>query len=175
MTGRDTPAFPWWIRKIDIHGREVYRWRARLVRHEGELWLFEAVMQLPAGPVEVGGLVFHPGDRVLEAYFTQRWYNILELYGPSGARLRGWYANLARPPVFPGPHELHYVDLALDLVVLPDGRMQEVDRESFEGLPLGEHERRRALRHWEGLRRAFARGQVCLQKGIFPPRPEDPA
>ncbi len=159
----------WTIIKLDPRGRERFRWQARLVLRQGPLWLFEAAFQLPQGPVQVAGLPMHPGDRVLEAYFTDRWYNIIEIYqGPHGGPLRGWYANLARPPRFlPGPRLL-YVDLALDLVVFPKGEMVEIDREEFEALGLEAKEIQVALADWEDLKRAFAKGQVNLAKGMIP-------
>ena len=163
----------WTIIKLDLRGREVYRWPARLRLQQGPLWLFEATFHLPQGPVQVAGMTFHPGDWMLEAYFTDRWYNVFEVYlGPQGGPLRGWYANLARPPRILPERRLAFVDLALDLVVFPQGEMVEVDREAFESLALDPHERRQALKDWEALKTAFRRGQFYLAKGMVPPGQE---
>ena len=159
----------WRIVKLDPRGRVVYQWSARLLLHHGPFWLFEAHLVLPASPVFVAGLRLNRGDRVLEAYFQDRWYNIFEVYdGPRGP-LKGWYANLARPAQPLPEHRLQFVDLYLDLVVHPKGDLLEVDREEFEALALPEAERRRALQDWEMLKRAFRLGQVHLARGMVPP------
>lgn len=158
----------WWtIYKLDYQGRPKYSWKVRLLHRDEAVWLFEGYMELKR-PVRVGGLLFQPGDRVLEAYFPHRWYNVVELYQGKHGPLQGWYANLARPARLAGPYTLVYEDLDLDLVVLIDGTMEEVDREGFEALPLKAPERHRALRDWQVLKQAFAQGEVHLAQRKLP-------
>ncbi len=162
----------WRIVKRDPMGRVLFQWSARLVLQHSPLWLFEAHLVLPRSPMWVGGLRMENGDRVLEAYFTDRWYNILELYEGSHGPLKGWYANLSRPARRLPDNRLEYVDLHLDLVVHPHGDMVELDREAFEHLDLSPEERRRALQDWERLQRAFRLGYVHLARGMVPPSGE---
>jgi predicted RNA-binding protein associated with RNAse of E/G family len=51
--------------------------------------------------------------------------------------LKGWYCNIVRPARLE-PEHIWSVDLALDLVVLPDGRWVVVDQEEFRKLELPE-------------------------------------
>ncbi|HEY8551944.1 MAG TPA: DUF402 domain-containing protein, partial [Thermaerobacter sp.] len=103
-----------------------------------------------------GPLTFAPGDRLLEVYWTDRWYNVFRVAAPppaggprSGARgLKGYYVNLStparladagaavgrNPSAGAGRPRLVYVDGVLDAVVLPDGRWRWLDRAEFRRL-----------------------------------------
>ncbi len=158
----------WWIRKLDILYRERARWPARLRLHHRHVWLFETAF---AGPEQcVAGFCFRPGDRMLEAYFAHRWFNIFEVYRGESGVLRGWYVNLSFPARLEGPRQLRFVDLLLDLIVFPQGEMVEVDREEFLSLSrsLPPAVQRAALRDWQQIKDAFRTGQVHLARGRFP-------
>lgn len=87
------------------------------------------VVQAPwsRGVIDLGLLVFEPGDRLTEHYYSDRWYNIFELYDTEG-RLKGWYCNIARPAVI-GDHAVESEDLELDLLVSADRRELRLDDE----------------------------------------------
>ncbi len=80
------------------------------------------------GPVDLGMLVFAPGDTLVEHYYSDRWYNIFALYGPDG-RLKGWYCNVTRPALI-GPDYVESEDLELDLLVSADRRELRLDDEA---------------------------------------------
>ena len=80
-------------------------------------------------------LVLEPGDRFVEFFFLNRWYNIFEIHAGVDDRLKGWYCNIARPGVF-ADDILSAVDLALDLFVYPDGRTLTLDQDEFDALNL---------------------------------------
>jgi len=65
-----------------------------------------------------------------EYYWLDRWYNIFRFSEPSG-KLRNYYCNVSKPPVFDG-RILSYVDLDIDLLVNPDFSYQVLDLEDFE-------------------------------------------
>src|SRR5688500_1798754 len=46
--------------------------------------------------LDLGYVVFETGDHFYEHYYTERWYNIFEVRGVSGA-LKDWYCNVTRP------------------------------------------------------------------------------
>ncbi|PZN08542.1 MAG: hypothetical protein DIU76_02370 [Bacillota bacterium] len=56
-------------------------------------------------PTQAGPLTFAPGDRLLEVYWADRWYNVFRVAAPEPAgrlrrgarRLKGYYVNLATP------------------------------------------------------------------------------
>ncbi|RKP48802.1 DUF402 domain-containing protein [Cohnella endophytica] len=60
-------------------------------------------------------------------FMPELWYNVVALIEEKGIR---YYCNLASPPYRYGD-VLTYIDYDLDVVVLPDGTVQELDRDEF--------------------------------------------
>ncbi|MGZ6387694.1 MAG: DUF402 domain-containing protein [Ktedonobacterales bacterium] len=73
--------------------------------------------------------IFETGDRFIEWYYTDRWYNIFEIHGTDGS-LKGWYCNVAEPATITG-NVIACRDLLLDLWVSPDGSMLVLDEDEF--------------------------------------------
>jgi protein associated with RNAse G/E len=103
------------------------------------------------------GILIRTGDRFMETYFTDRWYNIFEIHDREDDRLKGWYCNIGRPAVWEEDATLSYIDLALDLWVAPDGSQTVVDEEEFLALDLDDDTRAQALAGLAELRNMFAR------------------
>ncbi len=83
------------------------------------------------GRLDLGYVVFEPGDVFIEHYYTDRWYAIFELHAGDGA-LKGWYCNISYPARFT-PDAIYSDDLDLDLFVPPDrARPLRLDIEEFE-------------------------------------------
>jgi PncC family amidohydrolase len=101
-------------------------------------------------------VVLEPGDRWIETYFADRWYNVFEIYGADG-RLKGWYCNVTRPADISAT-EVCAEDLALDLWVDSHGRTTVLDEEEFTALPLSADERTAALAALEKLQEMAGRG-----------------
>jgi predicted RNA-binding protein associated with RNAse of E/G family len=124
------------VRKLDHAGREMTAYPGRIVRQA------EGVVVLATrwkGPrVDLGYVTLEPGDRWLETFWTERWYNVFEIHAADG-RLKGWYWNVARPArVSDG--EVVWEDLALDVWVDPAGQALVLDEEEFAGLGLSPQE-----------------------------------
>jgi uncharacterized protein len=94
------------------------------------------------------------GDRFVETYFTERWYNIYEIHAREDDSLRGWYCNIGKPALLDGDC-LSYVDLALDLLVFPDGRQVVLDEDEFLELDLPATDRQHALAALDELKHLF--------------------
>lgn len=155
------------IHKFDTAGREMLRWQAIVRRTEATSIQVEARFNAPE--VDRAGLAFRRGDRLLETYFTDRWYNIFAVYDADTPALKGWYCNVSRPARLESG-EISWVDLALDVVVLPDGRTAVLDEEEFADLPLSDDERLDARQAVEELLRNAEDGS-----GLFPSVREGPA
>lgn len=144
-----------WVVKRNHRGEEIIRWPTRLLwRWPGGVAL-EGFFARPE--VRVGGLLLRSGDRMVEFFYTDRWYSLFAVYAAKEGRLRGWYADLCRPARWEGQATLTYEDLALDLVVLPDGTQQVLDTAEFAALPLPESERRQVMETLAALQRRFRR------------------
>jgi predicted RNA-binding protein associated with RNAse of E/G family len=91
------------------------------------------------GPMDLGYVIFAPGDHFYEHYYTARWYNIFEVRSATGV-LKGWYCNVTRPACF-ADGVVTSEDLELDLFVSPDRRqLLKLDEEEFVALGLDERE-----------------------------------
>ncbi|MBI3330148.1 MAG: DUF402 domain-containing protein [Nitrospinae bacterium] len=85
--------------------------------------------------MDLGYVVFAPGDHFFEHYYTERWYNIFEVRSVEGD-LKGWYCNITRPALREDGL-LISEDLELDLFVAPDrGHLLRLDLDEFEALAL---------------------------------------
>jgi len=126
-------------------GELMYQWQGHLVHHVGAEVLVQAVFGAKGGMVEE--IQLNQGDRFLETYYTDRWFNIFEMHDKEDGRLKGWYCNISAPAEL-SPGQLSFRDFALDLLVYPDGRQVVLDEDEFEVLECSLEERQLAL---EGL------------------------
>ena len=72
----------------------------------------------------------HAGTVSIEHFWTDRWYNVFHFRGPDGTQ-KAIYANIAMPATFDGS-VLNYVDLDIDVIQWPHGRVDVLDRDDFE-------------------------------------------
>ncbi len=132
--------------KLDALGQETVRYYGKVLRRGDSYVLLEAHFNRPDHPL--GEIVLRPADRFVEVYYSDRWYNIFALHDRQDDHLKGWYCNVGRPADIRA-ETVSYVDLALDLLVYPDGRQEVLDEDEFSALRLSRAERRRA---WAALR-----------------------
>jgi predicted RNA-binding protein associated with RNAse of E/G family len=143
------------IIKRNLSGEETWRYPGRLLIHEGSRLVLEARFNRP--DLLFMGVVWRSGDRFVETYFTDRWYNIYEIHDRDDDALKGWYCNISRPAVLEAEDRLSYVDLALDLWIAADGTQTVLDEDEFAALALEEVDRARARQALEELQAHFAR------------------
>ncbi len=92
-------------------------------------------------------IVLKRNDRFVETFFTDKWYNIFEIYDRDDGLLKGWYCNITKPAVIDAD-SVAYVDLALDLWVSAHGKQTVLDEDELEELKLGEELKKKV---YEGL------------------------
>lgn len=135
--------------KLDVQRKERWRYSGQILKQEPGMVLLEAYFN--RDDADFHGMPFKRGDRFLEVYFADRWYNIFEIYDRDDGLLKGWYCNVTRPAVFEAG-VVRYVDLALDLLVFADGRQLVLDEDEFAELEIGDAERQRARQALDELR-----------------------
>lgn len=129
------------VYKLDYEGREVWHYAARvLARRETSIRL-EAFFDRQ--DVDVGPVVFERGDRFVETFYSDRWYNVFAVYGRDGEPFKGWYCNICRPAQI-GEQAVHCEDLALDVWVDKGGDIKILDEEEFARLDIGAAAREKA-------------------------------
>jgi len=162
MSGRDHPDHRVTVHKLDPAGVELWTYSGRLLHRDERSLTLEALFDKP--DQDYHGLRLRTGDRFVETHYADRWYNVFAIHDVESAELKGWYCNIARPARL-GTHDIWSADLALDLVVLPDGRWSVLDEEEFAALEIPAEDRmaaREALaqlqRQAEKLEGEFRRG-----------------
>jgi uncharacterized protein len=121
------------IYKLDENGRPIWHYAGRLIERTDHSVCIEAFFE--RDDVDLGFVVFARGDRFVEYFYSDRWYNVFAVYDGENGRRKGWYINVCRPAEL-GETAVHYQDLALDLWVEPDGRARLMDEEEYAALNL---------------------------------------
>ncbi|HAX69314.1 MAG TPA: DUF402 domain-containing protein, partial [Anaerolineae bacterium] len=93
-------------------------------------------------------------DRFVETFYTDKWYNIFEIYDRDDGRLKGWYCNITKPAVIEDGL-VAYVDLALDLWVSADGSRKMLDEDELEELNLDDLTRQKVYESLQELEEHF--------------------
>jgi hypothetical protein len=139
--------------KFSPFGEELLRYPAEVIERLGdERIVVEARFALQANPV--GGMVIELEDRMVESYDSREWFNVLEVHDHATDELKGWYCNISYPAEI-GRDQVSYRDLALDLVVLQDGRQEVLDEKEFAALELAETDKAQARQGLEVLQSRF--------------------
>lgn len=122
------PGTPFTINSRKYDGTIRRSWKCEFVAADGDsidlVGRFEVEVEHPdLGRIEKG-TVSH------ERFYLNRWYNYFRFEHPAGT-LRNYYINICMPPRI-SAGVIDYVDLDIDVIVWPDGRVVTVDVEEFE-------------------------------------------
>ena len=140
------------VQKKNLAGEVTYSYEGTLLGHDEHRITIEALFDRADMPFM--DVVFKKGDRFVEYYYTDRWYNIFAIHDRDDDGVKGWYCNIGMPAVFE-EWVVSYVDLALDLWVSVDGKQTILDEEEFEDLQLNEELKSGALRGLDELKTLF--------------------
>ena len=127
--------------KQNPHGQETLRYNGIVLVRRTNRVLLQALFN--RDELLLDQIVLHRGDRFVELYFSDRWYNIFEIHDLSDDRIKCWYCNVSYPAEIEC-EAVCYRDLALDLLVYPDGRQLVLDEDEFAELNIDEPIRKRA-------------------------------
>lgn len=113
-------------RKYDLSIRRT--WKCRLIERRDPLLVFVGEFDQTVEHADLG--LIEAGTVSYEYYWLDRWYNVFRFHTPDG-EFRNFYCNINMPPKFENG-VLDYVDLDIDLIVWPDGRVVTLDEAEFE-------------------------------------------
>ncbi len=128
--------------KLDYRAQERWRYEGLVLAREPSSITIEAVYD--QADEDFQGFALRKGDRFIERHYADRWYNVFAVYDGTDGRLKGWYCNITRPARIE-THRVSAEDLALDLIVKPDGTTVVLDEEEFEAQDLSAADRESAL------------------------------
>lgn len=140
------------VLKKNLAGEVTWQYVGRILNREATSVTLEAFFNRQDMPFL--NVVLKQGDRFVETFYSDRWYNIFEIYDRESGKRKGWYCNVGRPAVLTDA-TVAYVDLALDLWVSDDGGQTVLDEDEFRALGLDSAERDQALKALAELQRLF--------------------
>ena len=140
------------VQKKNPAGEITYEYEGVLLERGDRSVMLEALFDRADMPFM--DVVFKTGDRFVEYYYTDRWYNIFAIHDRDDGKVKGWYCNIGKPAVIEDG-VVSYVDLALDLWVSADGKQTVLDEDEFEALGLEDELRTGALAGLDELKRLF--------------------
>lgn len=140
------------VQKKNLAGQVTYEYEGILLTRDEHSIAIEALFDRADMPFV--DTVLRTGDRFVEYYYDDRWYNIFEVHDRDDERIKGWYCNICKPASFEDGI-ISYIDLALDLWVSPDGRQTVLDEDEFEKLALDDELRASALHGLHSLENFF--------------------
>lgn len=124
------------IRKYDHLGNLKVHYEGRLVSRDVQSRCIVAEAEWISPTARLGYVTLNAGDLFIETFYENRWYNIFQIQSPQG-QLKGWYANISRPArIVPEANEveIEWDDLALDVWMWPNGKMQTMDEHEFDDI-----------------------------------------
>jgi len=140
------------VQKKNPRGEVTYEYEGVMLSQDEHSIVLEALFDRADMPFM--GVVFKTGDRFIEHYYTDRWYNIFSIHDRDDKKIKGWYCNIGKPAVFEDG-VVSYIDLALDLWVSISGEQTVLDEDEFEALEVDEELRAGALNGLEELKQLF--------------------
>ncbi len=148
------------VDKLNLQGELTWRYEGTLIARGADWLTLEAFFDRDDMPFQ--SILLKRGDRFVETYFTDRWYNIFAIYDRDDGALKGWYCNITQPARFP-PGRVEYVDLFLDLWIAADGQQTVLDEAEFLAAPLDDatrHAARQALAELQHLFDSLRKGRA---------------
>jgi protein associated with RNAse G/E len=145
------------VYKLDGSGREVWQYPATVLERAPDRIRLAA--DFNRDDMDLGYTTFARGDRFIETFYSDRWYNIFAVYTGEDGSLKGWYCNICRPAEI-SDTAVRCEDLTLDLWVTPDGESLVLDEVEFAASELSLEERTQGHEALWELRRLASLGEL---------------
>jgi len=118
------------VTKLNWRGEPVYSWQGEVHAREDGHIVLRAVWRGPGTARVADGVVFELGDVFYEHYYEGQPYGLWQVLTPDETALKCWYCNISTPAEL-RDSEITFRDLLLDVLLLPDGRRQVLDRDDL--------------------------------------------
>ena len=153
------------VHKLDARGREVWTYTGKALRRSPSSVTLEAIFDREDDDLE--SVRLRRGDRFVETFYADRWYNVFAVHDVATDALKGWYCNVTRP-AYLGEADIYAEDLALDIVISPEGTVRLLDEDEYASLEMSEAERQEVRRAVAELRELAERGAAPFSREATP-------
>jgi predicted RNA-binding protein associated with RNAse of E/G family len=116
------------VNKLNPLGEKTIQYQGEVLERLTDEIIIQAYWN--HSPKDLGYVCFEPGDRFIEYYYVNRWFNIFEISDASNER-KGWYCNIAEPADI-REDQILQKDLLLEVWVDPSGKPLVLDEDEFE-------------------------------------------
>lgn len=99
-------------------------------------------------------IILKRNDRFVETFYSDKWFNIFEIFDRDDGSHKGWYCNITKPAEI-GADSVAYVDLALDLWVNAKGEQSVLDEDELLDLKLDGELLQKIYRSLDELKNIF--------------------
>jgi predicted RNA-binding protein associated with RNAse of E/G family len=140
------------VQKKNLSGEVTVEYEGDILRRDEKSVKLEALFTREDMPFM--DVIFKKGDRFVEYFYADRWYNIFKIHDRDDGKVKGWYCNIGKPAEIEDAI-VSYVDLALDLWVSVNGKQTVLDKDEFEALALNKELSAAALKGLEELKELF--------------------
>ena len=130
------------ILKKNLANEVTWQYDSKVLRRDETSITVEAFFNRDDMPFQE--IILKRNDRFVETFYTDKWFNIFEIYDRDDGKLKGWYCNITKPAVIQDGL-VSYVDLALDLWVSADGTRKVLDEDEMDELELDEVTKQKAF------------------------------
>ena len=86
MTGMNEPIR---VLKCNLVGEVTWQYEGRVLERKSNAVVLEAFFNRPDMPFM--DVILKENDRFVETFYTDRWYNIFEIYDRDNGSFKGWY------------------------------------------------------------------------------------
>ena len=85
------------VLKKNLKDEITWQYDGQVLRREPNAVVLEAFFNRPDMPFM--DVTLKENDRFVETFYTDRWYNIFEIYDRDDGKRKGWYCNVGKPAV----------------------------------------------------------------------------
>lgn len=140
------------IIKKNHTGETVWEYEGKLIRREKNSITVEAFFNRDDMPFQE--IVLKRNDRFVEFFYSDKWFNIFEVYDRDDGNFKGWYCNISKPAEILDD-EIAYSDLILDLWVNAEGKQTVLDEDELNELSLDEELKKKIYASLDELKKYF--------------------
>ena len=141
------------VLKRNLAGEVTWQYEGQVLKRGATCVVLEAFFNRDDMPFM--DVVLKRDDRFVETFYSDRWYNVFEIYDRDDGAFKGWYCNIGYPAVIEAD-AVSYIDLALDLWVAPKGTQTVLDEDEFLELSMDVMTRAQAVTALEEIKQKLA-------------------